>query len=252
MTKIWNKYPFHKFIKENYSYMIILITCFLTEIFIKVSDYLEDPSYNKIEQLLHAFEIPMFILSYIFIENKIKHVIKNKFIKAISIISIISIVFCSMQLAFFHFIGYEENFDIKSEVLLESTEIFFFLSMVALINFINKKFLLSHILEGDRGFLAKIPEHKRDSIFMIKSNENYIEVFFEDKIETINYRLKDAIKEMPANMGIQIHKSYWINKSYFKEISKKNNKNYITLTNSLEIPIGGTFLALIKENFKKI
>jgi DNA-binding LytR/AlgR family response regulator len=124
--------------------------------------------------------------------------------------------------------------------------------MVALINFINKKFLLSHILEGDRGFLAKIPEHKRDSIFMIKSNENYIEVFFEDKIETINYRLKDAIKEMPANMGIQIHKSYWINKSYFKEISKKNNKNYITLTNSLEIPIGGTFLALIKENFKKI
>lgn len=247
MTKFLQKYKIHKFIKEYYSYIVTVMILVIYDFFMKIDYKLDNPGYDM--QLWNTFEIPLFVFLYILLLTKID--IKNRHVKACLSVFTIAFLYTIIETFFSGMFSDLPSQNKLSEFLLESLlemlDIILILLLVSSVSYINSNFLLTHIMEYKRGFLANIPKENIEDIFMIKANENYIEVYFKENTEMIQYRLKNAILEMPADLGLQVHRSYWVSKKFIVKLEKKNKKMIIYLKNGIQVPVGSSYQKYVEN-----
>lgn len=74
---------------------------------------------------------------------------------------------------------------------------------------------------------------------MIKSEANYIRLYYDNTSELFLYNLKDAARDLPQ--GIQVHRSYWVNKDFIQKKIYINKAPHLRLNNNTIVPIGRTF-----------
>lgn len=104
----------------------------------------------------------------------------------------------------------------------------------------------SNILNSFK-FLKSIPPIERDNLLAIEAQQNYIRVILKDRSYTVLYRLKDAISEIPPEIGMQIHRSYWVR---FNDLNYIIDGNKLKLINDEVLPISRTYLREAKEAFQ--
>ena len=133
-------------------------------------------------------------------------------------------------------------------------EAIFYILTVIVTKYIIIKFLTGSGINLRSGFKTRIPEEECGDIYLIKSSKNYIDVYYGngDKHKQICYKFSDAVLEMPPNMGIQIHRSYWVSRDSIKTLKSINNKYYIIAKNREEIPVSKTYMRTVKELKKKL
>lgn len=61
------------------------------------------------------------------------------------------------------------------------------------------------------------------------------------------YRFSDAVRELDANSGEQVHRPYWVNKNAIAFVSPRVKKFKINLINGVEIPVSVPCHAGVKE-----
>lgn len=98
----------------------------------------------------------------------------------------------------------------------------------------------------DLPFLKSVPRSQRKDILAIEAQQNYIQLIYYDKNYTVLYRLKDALNDIPQEIGMKVHRSYWV---AFKGIEKIKNSTSLVLRNGKEIPISRSFSKELKERF---
>ena len=108
----------------------------------------------------------------------------------------------------------------------------------------EKDFKVINKIDSDSRILQLINQYGEKPIY-IQSEGNYLRVHFASKNILILYSLKDAANEL--DYGIQIHRSFWVNKSEISKRIYKNKLPYINLKNGVILPIGRTFFKNIKN-----
>ena len=96
------------------------------------------------------------------------------------------------------------------------------------------------------GFLKDLPPAFNKRPDVIEAQENYINVYSGNDMHTIHYRFKDAVAEMGAEVGLQVHRSYWVRKSSIAEFSKKQGRGEIQTTTGKTIPVSRTYLKSVE------
>jgi len=93
-------------------------------------------------------------------------------------------------------------------------------------------------------FLKQVPASKRNELYAIEAQENYISLIFKDDSRTLFYRFKNAISEMPDGVGMQVHRSFWV---AYKAIDMHQDSKTLKLKNGKEIPISRSFSREVRD-----
>jgi DNA-binding LytR/AlgR family response regulator len=95
----------------------------------------------------------------------------------------------------------------------------------------------------DLPFLKDIPKSERKNLLAIQAQQNYIQLIYPEKNYTVIYRLKDALKKIPNELGMKVHRSYWVS---FSAIDKQKDASTIILVNGREVPVSRSFSKELK------
>jgi hypothetical protein len=101
-------------------------------------------------------------------------------------------------------------------------------------------------------FLAKFSSEIGTDIIYLMSELHYIRVVTLKGEMLILHNLKDAISELPLDLiGIQTHRSFWVNRKYIISIEEKKLQNFLMLSNGRSVPVSRRRLSSVKKFLKK-
>lgn len=84
------------------------------------------------------------------------------------------------------------------------------------------------------------------SLLAIRAEQHYIQVITEGGQELVLYRMSDAVRELPVDCGVQVHRSWWVQASAIRAINSRHKKMSVTLRNGLEVPVSAPYQALTR------
>lgn len=80
----------------------------------------------------------------------------------------------------------------------------------------------------------------------IEAQEHYIRIITDKEKRMVLYRFSDAVREMPESMGMQVHRSHWVEKNAIKELMEEGQKLQIKLLNGNIVPVSRSFQSKVK------
>jgi hypothetical protein len=96
-------------------------------------------------------------------------------------------------------------------------------------------------------FLRELRSRVKGDLISISSELHYIRVTTSDAEVMFLYNLKDAIEELPANAGIQVHRSHWVSREHIKKLTKKNGSSECVLSNGNTLPVSRRKYTEVRE-----
>jgi hypothetical protein len=81
-----------------------------------------------------------------------------------------------------------------------------------------------------------------ESLEAIKAEGNYVKLLGADVSDLILYRFSQAVEEM-ADVGIQVHRSYWVRRSAVRDMQRSGKTGRLLLKSGREIPVSAPYLA---------
>jgi hypothetical protein len=96
-------------------------------------------------------------------------------------------------------------------------------------------------------FIQELTTRASGDIISISSELHYLRVTTTDSEVMFLYNLKDAIDELPAGLGIQIHRSHWVSMEHVTKLSKRNGATECLLSNGKSLPVSRRKYSEVKE-----
>lgn len=98
------------------------------------------------------------------------------------------------------------------------------------------------------GFVERLPVTlEANEVLAIKAEQHYIRVFSPAKEYMILYRFSDAIRELDETLGLQVHRSYWVNTGAIESMQAKAKDFQIRLSCGANIPVSTPYQGMIRE-----
>lgn len=95
--------------------------------------------------------------------------------------------------------------------------------------------------------LDRLPLDKRGALVALSVEDHYVRVRTLRGEELVLMRLSDAIREVGATVGAQVHRSHWIAFGQVVSARREGDRAILTMTGDLEIPVSRANIPKIKE-----
>ena len=100
----------------------------------------------------------------------------------------------------------------------------------------------------DPGFLKRLDQPvDLGQVLAVKAEQHYIKVYTQDRQHMVLYRFSDAMNELPEDLGLQVHRSWWIRTSALTRLRQGGRKMFAELMTGDSIPISGPNQALVRK-----
>lgn len=86
-------------------------------------------------------------------------------------------------------------------------------------------------------FLAKAGAVGVSDVLALEAEEHYVRVHTGDKAHLVHHRLRDAMADMPARIGTQVHRSWWVAHEAISETRRDGRRHWLILANGTEVPV---------------
>lgn len=100
-------------------------------------------------------------------------------------------------------------------------------------------------------FIELLPQEKRGKPLMLKSELHYLNVVTDCGSGLILYNLGDAIDALPANTGLQVHRSYWVALAAIESLNRQGRQGELRLVNGDVVPVSRQRLGAVTEALKQ-
>lgn len=96
---------------------------------------------------------------------------------------------------------------------------------------------------------ARLPlQYQQLEIIALEAEDHYLRVHFDDGASTlILMRLSDAIAELPAALGAQTHRSWWVAKKTVRQMTKGDGRATLTLSTGVSAPVSRSFYKRLND-----
>ncbi len=85
------------------------------------------------------------------------------------------------------------------------------------------------------------------SVLAIKSEDHYVRAIGAAREELVLLRLRDAITELSALEGQQVHRSWWVAREAVSSVERDGRAVSLILTNGQEVPVAREKLSLLRK-----
>lgn len=96
-------------------------------------------------------------------------------------------------------------------------------------------------------FMSLIPEDKRGELLYLKADLHYLSVYSSQGHALVLYNLRDAIDELPEDVGFQCHRSYWVCLQQVASLERTGRQGEIELKDGSKVPVSRSFLASVTD-----
>lgn len=93
-------------------------------------------------------------------------------------------------------------------------------------------------------FLDRVRPERRGRLLALQSDGHYLRVHTDAGSDLVLYRLSDAIRELGAEEGAQVHRSWWV---AGRALSDERQREVLRLVNGLEVPVSRSFRLAARE-----
>lgn len=100
---------------------------------------------------------------------------------------------------------------------------------------------------GTPGFLARLPSQLGHDVIALQAQDHYLRVTTSEGSALILCRFSDAVAEMDAAAGIQVHRSYWVARSAIKRLQARDGRHQLLLGNGERVPVSRTYLEQVRR-----
>lgn len=97
-------------------------------------------------------------------------------------------------------------------------------------------------------FLARhVSRFAGGTLLALESEDHYLRVHTDRGSDLILMRLRDAIAQLAATPGLQVHRSFWVARAGVAQISRRGPQAQLLLNNGLSVPVSRTYMAALRE-----
>lgn len=101
-------------------------------------------------------------------------------------------------------------------------------------------------------FLATIDPPLSGRIIWIEAQEHYIRINTENESRMVLHRFADAIRELPASAGMQVHRSHWVCFSDIKALKREGQRLRLLLSSGDYVPVSRSYRQQVEESFQTL
>jgi DNA-binding LytR/AlgR family response regulator len=92
--------------------------------------------------------------------------------------------------------------------------------------------------------MERVRPERRGTLLALKAEGHYLQVYTDAGSDLILYRLSDALLEVGAGDGAQVHRSWWVASS---ALSPQRHRDRLVLTNGIEVPVSRSFRVAARQ-----
>ena len=92
--------------------------------------------------------------------------------------------------------------------------------------------------------LERVRPERRGALLAVKAEGHYLQVYTDAGSDLILYRLSDALLELGAEDGAQVHRSWWVAS---RALAPQRHRDRLVLTNGVEVPVSRSFRVVARQ-----
>jgi hypothetical protein len=100
---------------------------------------------------------------------------------------------------------------------------------------------------SSHALLSRLPGRLGKEIVALEADDHYLRVHTTLGSDLILMRLSDAIAAIGPDVGLQVHRSWWVAHDAVSEYVRSQQRAYLKLNNGLLVPVGRTYLAAVRS-----
>jgi hypothetical protein len=97
------------------------------------------------------------------------------------------------------------------------------------------------------GFQRHIPLEIGRDIIALRAEDHYVRVHTMKGSALVRYRFSDALGEIAALDGIQVHRSCWVRRNAVKKLVDSGGSLALLLQNGLEVPVSRAYQKVVEQ-----
>lgn len=97
------------------------------------------------------------------------------------------------------------------------------------------------------GFDQRIPKKITGQLLAVSAEDHYLRITTDQGDALVPGRFGDALKALPSDDGLRIHRSHWVAFKAIDRVQRKDGKAEIVLTNGLSLPVSRSYTAALRE-----
>ncbi len=95
--------------------------------------------------------------------------------------------------------------------------------------------------------LDRLPLEKRGPLVSLSVEDHYVRIRTTKGEEMVLLRLSDAMREVGATPGLQVHRSHWIATDQVRAATREGDRARLTMRHGPDIPVSRAHLPAIRE-----
>jgi hypothetical protein len=99
-------------------------------------------------------------------------------------------------------------------------------------------------------FFARIPDRLGRDLLALEAQDHYLLVHTRRGSALISMRLSEALQILPAQLGFQAHRRWWVAREEVAGLRRDGHQTLIDLTGGLTVPVGRTYLAAVRSGLE--
>ncbi len=102
------------------------------------------------------------------------------------------------------------------------------------------------------GFFDTIDPPLTGRIYWVEAQEHYVRVTTSSESRMVLLRFSDAVRELPASTGMQVHRSHWVAYADLKELQRDGQNLKLKLRSGELIPVSRSFRQQVEEKIQAL
>jgi len=94
--------------------------------------------------------------------------------------------------------------------------------------------------EGPR-LLQRLPVGMRGALIRISAKDHFVEIHTEKGMHKIRMRFRDAMAELPDDLGMLVHRSHWVAVDQVDKMQQSGGKMSLRMKDGADVPVSRTF-----------
>lgn len=97
--------------------------------------------------------------------------------------------------------------------------------------------------------MERLPPSLRSAkLLALQAEGHYVRAITDAGSELVLHRLKDAMEEVGAVNGMQVHRSWWIAKEAVRKSKRENGRLWLHLVTGDKVPVSRPNVQVLKES----
>ena len=96
-------------------------------------------------------------------------------------------------------------------------------------------------------FLQRTTNLRAEDVLALQAEEHYVRIYSSGGSELVHYRFGNAAEEMPDELGLQVHRSWWVAGNAIRAAKRGDRRWQLHLVNDIAVPVSDSYVKTVRE-----